>query len=121
MSTIGYESRTSVVYRSEYHDHTNIVSVIGCPRAKQVHWLPDPVLSPLLMGAAQAESLHVQLREEALGRCCHSINATVHGEFGGASQTTRGARRRVGGESPAALVMELRPLAEMIPRTASRW
>ena len=49
-ATIGYEGRTSVVYRSEYHDHTNIVSVIGCPRAKQVHWLPDLVLSPLLMG-----------------------------------------------------------------------
>ena len=46
----------SVVYRGGYHDHANIVSMIGCPRVKQVHWLSDPVLSLLTGNWAQAES-----------------------------------------------------------------
>ena len=54
----------------------------------------------------------------------HQANATTrpplpfHRELGGASETTRGARGRVGGGSPAALVMELRPSAVTIPRVA---
>ena len=97
MSTIGNESGTSVVCRGGYHDHANTVSVIGFPRAKQVQWPLDPVLS-LLMGAApKLNRLHVQLREGRLGSCYHSIVATIHGERGGASRTTRGARSHVGG------------------------
>ena len=37
--------------------------------------------------------LQVQRREDALRWCCRSIVATVHSEFGGASETTRGGER----------------------------
>ena len=60
-----YESGTSVVYRSGYQDHANTVSMIGCPKAKQVHWLLDPVLSLLMGTGPKLNRLHV--REEAQG------------------------------------------------------
>ena len=95
ISTIGYESGTSVVLGG-YHDHANTSSIMVCSRTKQVYWLLGRVPSSLT-GLGLSGSIASPVEEEALGRCCNSIVATVHGAFGGASETTRGARGLVSG------------------------
>ena len=114
MPTIGYERGI----RGGYHDHANIVSMIGCPRVKQVHWLSDLVLSLLTGNWAQAESFTCPT-ERGSARLTLPLDHRYRSRQvqWGFRDHYRG-REVVSAGGPAALVMELRPLAEMIPGTA---
>ena len=101
MSTKGCESGKSLVYQGGYridHDHANVMFMYGRSKTKEIYWLLCWVPS-LLMGAELEQSrLLFKRRGGALGCCCPS---TVHGDFSGDFEETKGERGRVGGWIPA--------------------